>query len=138
MLKSKNLNGMKKLIGLMVVAGMIFSCSAPKKEFTPSYTKADFEKLVDGKQTTLFTLENEGGIIVTLTNYGAKIVSIFAPDKNGEMEDLVLGYTNIDNYVSGEAGFGAIVGPYANRIADAPVSYTHLRAHETRHDLVCR
>jgi len=109
---------MKKLIGLLVIAGMIVSCSAPKKEFTPSYSKADFEKEVNGKQTTLYTLKNEGGIIVTLTNYGAKIVSIFAPDKNGAMEDVVLGYTNIDKYVTGEAGFGAIVGPYANRIAN--------------------
>jgi len=109
---------MKKLIGLLVIAGMIVSCSAPKKEFTPSYSKADFEKEVNGKQTTLYTLKNEGGIIVTLTNYGAKIVSIFAPDKNGAMEDVVLGYTNIDKYVAGEAGFGAIVGPYANRIAN--------------------
>lgn len=109
---------MKKLIGLLVIAGMIVSCSAPKKEFTPSYSKADFEKEVNGKQTTLYTLRNEGGIVVTLTNYGAKIVSIFAPDKSGNMEDVVLGYTNIDKYVTGEAGFGAIVGPYANRIAN--------------------
>ena len=110
---------MKKLIGLLVIAGMIVSCSAPKKEFTPSYSKADFEKEINGKKTTLFTLKNEGGIIVTLTNYGAKIVSVFAPDKNGAMEDVILGYTSIDKYVTGEAGFGAVVGPYANRIANA-------------------
>ncbi len=109
---------MKKLIGLFVIAGMIVSCSAPKKEFTPTYSKADFEKEVNGKKTTLFTLKNEGGILVTLTNYGAKIVSIYAPDKNGAMEDVVLGYTSIDKYVTGEAGFGAVVGPYANRIAN--------------------
>ena len=110
---------MNKLIGLMVIAGMIVSCSAPKKEFTPSYSKADFEKEVNGKKTTLFTLKNEGGIMVTLTNYGAKIVSVFAPDKNGEMEDVALGYNSIDGYVSGDAGQGAVVGPYANRIANA-------------------
>ncbi|MFA5326573.1 MAG: aldose epimerase family protein [Prolixibacteraceae bacterium] len=110
---------MKKLIVLMLIAGMIVSCSAPKKEFTPSYTKADFEKEVNGKPTTLFTLRNDSGMVVTLTNYGAKIVSIFVPDKDGNMEDVVLGYTNIDNYVNGEAGFGAVVGPYANRIANA-------------------
>jgi aldose 1-epimerase len=110
---------MKKLIGLLVIAGMIGSCSAPKKEFTPSYSKADFEKEVNGKKTTLFTLRNEGGIVVTLTNYGAKIVSIFTPDKNGKMEDVSLGYTSIDKYVSGNAEFGAVVGPFANRIANA-------------------
>ncbi|MBV5335237.1 MAG: hypothetical protein JZU49_05470, partial [Sulfuricurvum sp.] len=98
---------MKKLIGSLVIAGMIVSCSAPKKEFTPIYSKADFEKEVNGKKTTLFTLKNEGGIIVTLTNYGAKIVSVFTPDKNGAIEDVVLGYKSIDEYVAGDAGQGA-------------------------------
>ena len=110
---------MKRTLGFLVISGMIFSCSAQKKEFSPSYSKADFEKVVNGKQTTLFTLKNEGGIMVTLTNYGAKIVSIFAPDKNGTMEDVVLGFNSIDKYVSGDAGQGAVVGPYANRIANA-------------------
>ena len=109
---------MKKLIGSLALAAMIFACSAPKKEFTPIYSKADFEKEVNGKKTTLFTLKNEGGIIVTLTNYGAKIVSVFAPDKNGAMEDVVLGFKSIDGYVTGDAGQGAVVGPYANRIAN--------------------
>ena len=110
---------MKKFIGLLVIAGMIVSCSAPKKEFTPSYSKADFEKELNGKKITLFTLKNEGGIMVNLTNYGAKIVSVFAPDKNGAMEDVVLGFNSIDKYITGDAGQGAVVGPYANRIANA-------------------
>ena len=109
---------MKKLIGSLALAAMIFACSAPKKEFTPIYSKADFEKEVNGKKTTLFTLKNEGGIIVALTNYGAKIVSVFAPDKNGALEDVVLGFKSIDGYVTGDAGQGAVVGPYANRIAN--------------------
>ncbi|MBL7965383.1 MAG: galactose mutarotase [Prolixibacteraceae bacterium] len=109
---------MKKYLGILLMAGVVFSCSAPKKEFTMSYTKADFEKEVNGKKTTLFTLKNENGIIVTLTNYGAKIVSVFAPDKNGVMEDVTLGYNSIDGYISGDAGQGAVVGPYANRIAN--------------------
>ena len=112
---------MNKLIGLLLIVGMIVSCSTPKKEkeFAMSYSKADFEKEVNGKQTTLFTLKNDSGIIVTLTNYGAKIVSVFAPDKNGAMEDVTLGFKSIDEYVAGDAGQGAVVGPYANRIANA-------------------
>lgn len=110
---------MKKLIGTLLVAGIVFSCAAPKKEFTPSYTKADFEKVVNGKQTTLFTLRNDNGMVVTFTNYGAKIVSIFVPDKDGKMTDVALGYDTIDKYITGESGFGAVVGPYANRIANA-------------------
>jgi aldose 1-epimerase len=109
---------MKKLIGSLLVAGIIVSCSAPKKEFKPIYSKADFEKEVNGKKTTLFTLKNEGGITVNLTNYGAKIVSVFVPDKNGAIEDVVLGFKSIDGYVNGDAGHGAVVGPFANRIAN--------------------
>ena len=110
---------MKKLIGSLLIAGMIASCSAPKKEFAMGYSKADFEKEVNGKKTTLFTLKNDSGIIVTLTNYGAKIVSVIAPDKNGAMEDVTLGFKSIGEYVAGDAGQGAVVGPYANRIANA-------------------
>ncbi|HEY3372134.1 MAG TPA: aldose epimerase family protein [Prolixibacteraceae bacterium] len=110
---------MKKLIGSLLIAGMIVSCSAPKKEFNMGYSKANFEKEVNGKKTTLFTLKNDSGIIVTLTNYGAKIVSVFAPDKNGKLEDVTLGFKSIDEYVAGDPGQGAVVGPYANRIANA-------------------
>lgn len=110
---------MRKIFGFLVAVAVLVSCSAPKKEFTPSYSKADFEKEVNGKKTTLYTLRNESGMVVTLTNYGAKIVSIFTPDKNGNMADVTLGYNNIDGFVKGESGFGAIVGPYANRIANA-------------------
>lgn len=109
----------KKLICLLLVTGMIVSCSEPKKEFTMTYTKADFEKEVKGKNTTLYTLKNEGGITVTLTNYGARLVSVFAPDRNGVLADVVLGYNSIDGYLKDDAGHGAVVGPYANRIANA-------------------
>lgn len=110
---------MKKLLGMLIVAGMIISCSAPKKDLTLPYAKADFEKEINGKKTTLFTLKNDDGIVVTLTNYGAKIVSVYAPDKNGTMGDVVLGFTSIDGYIKGSASHGAVVGPYANRIANA-------------------
>ncbi len=109
----------KKLICLLLVAGMIVSCSEPKKELIMSYNKADFEKVVKGKNTALYTLKNEGGITVTLTNYGARLVSVFAPDRNGVPADVVLGYDSIDGYLKDDASHGAIVGPYANRIANA-------------------
>ncbi|MDZ7612742.1 MAG: aldose epimerase family protein [Flavobacteriaceae bacterium] len=109
----------KKLICLLVVSGIIISCSEPKKDFTMIYTKADFEKEVKGKNTTLYTLKNQGGIVVTLTNYGARLVSVFAPDRNGVLEDVVLGYNSIDGYLKDDAGHGAVVGPFANRIANA-------------------
>ena len=54
-----------------------------------------------------------------VTNYGARVVTLFTPDRDGRYEDIVLGYESLDRYVnnSGERFLGAVVGPYANRIA---------------------
>lgn len=77
-----------------------------------------FEKIVDGKQTGLYTLTNKAGSEVTITNYGAKIVSLMVPDKNGLLTDVVLGHSSIDEYlISEEPYFGAVCGRTANRIA---------------------
>jgi len=76
----------------------------------------NFTKKIDGKQVNLYTLTNLNGVKIEITNYGGKVVSIQMPDKNGVFEDIVLGYDNIDDYVSGNPYFGAIVGRYANQI----------------------
>ncbi len=79
---------------------------------------ADFQKQIDGKETALYILRNRKGTEVTVTNYGAKIVSVMVPDKNGTMTDVVLGHNSIDEYLTSEEPFfGAICGRYGNRIA---------------------
>lgn len=78
--------------------------------------KIDFNTRVNNKEIQLFTLTNHNGLTVEITNYGGKVVSIIVPDKNGEFKDVVLGYENIDEYISGNPYFGALVGRYANRI----------------------
>ena len=79
---------------------------------------SDFETLLDGKEVTLYTLKN-ADLTMQVTNFGARVVSLWTPDKNGNYEDIVLGYDNIDKYINnpGERFLGAVVGPYANRIA---------------------
>ncbi|WP_298651095.1 aldose epimerase family protein [uncultured Proteiniphilum sp.] len=78
-----------------------------------------FKKTVDGRQTGLYTLTNRKGSELTVTNYGAKIVSLMVPDKNGTMVDVVLGHNTIDEYLTSEEPyFGAICGRTANRIAN--------------------
>jgi aldose 1-epimerase len=72
----------------------------------------------DGYAVHLFTLKNKD-MTVRLTNFGAAIVGIDAPDKNGELADIVLGYDNLDGYISGTSFQGAMVGRYANRIGGA-------------------
>ncbi|GAP71209.1 aldose 1-epimerase [Candidatus Symbiothrix dinenymphae] len=79
----------------------------------------DFEKTVDGKPVRLYTLSNAGGVKMEVTNWGGKIVSLHVPDKNGNLVDVVLGKSNIDDYMDdNEPYFGAICGRVANRIAN--------------------
>lgn len=84
-----------------------------------NYSESDFQSVVNGKETKLFTLKNNGGMTVTLTNYGAKIVSVFVPGKDGELADVVLGFKSVADYQKFGASHGATIGPYANRIAGA-------------------
>lgn len=78
-----------------------------------------FEKIVDGKQTGLYTLTNPSGSEITVTNYGAKIVSLLVPEKNGKLTDVVLGHPTIDEYLASEEPyFGAVCGRTGNRIAN--------------------
>lgn len=77
-----------------------------------------FETGVDGRQTGLYTLTNKSGSEITVTNYGAKIVSLMVPDKNGQLTDVVLGHPTIDDYLTSEEPyFGAVCGRTGNRIA---------------------
>ncbi len=70
----------------------------------------------------LYTLSNTNGIKMTVTNYGGKIVSLWAPDKNGKLEDIVLGYDSLEQYLTGNLYFGAMIGRYGNRIAKGKFS----------------
>jgi len=81
--------------------------------------KRDFQKTVDGKEINLFLLTNLKGVEISVINYGGKIVSWLVPDRNGKWVDVVLGKSNIDDYMNDqEPYFGAICGRTANRIAN--------------------
>ena len=80
---------------------------------------SDFKKVVDNKKTDLFILTNTNGCELTVTNYGAKIVSLMVPNKEGALVDVVTGHDSIDDYLtSAEPYFGAVCGRTANRIAN--------------------
>lgn len=115
---------MKKIVLVLMVA-VIAACttkSENNKQIEMPYSKSDFEGVIDGKTTRMFTMENENGIVVTLTNYGAKIISVYAPDKNGNFADVLLGFNSLEDYQQYGASHGAVVGPFANRIANAKFS----------------
>lgn len=85
--------------------------------------KNDFEKAVDGKKTQLYVLENSNGLVCEITNYGGKVVSLWIPNRLGNYEDVVLGHSNIEDYLkSTEKYFGALIGRYGNRIAHGKFS----------------
>jgi aldose 1-epimerase len=77
-----------------------------------------FKGVHRGKQTSLHTLKNKNGLIAQITNYGGIIVSIYVPDRNGKMADVVQGYDTIKEYIDGNGPYmGAVCGRCANRIA---------------------
>lgn len=84
-----------------------------------SVIKSDFGKTKDGKQTFLYTLTNTKGMIVKVSDFGAVLVEVHVPDRNGVFEDVVLGYDNIEQYEVNKPSFGGLVGRHANRIAKA-------------------
>lgn len=77
----------------------------------------DFRATVDGKTTELYTLTN-GTLTMQVTTFGARVVSLWAPDREGNMADIVLGYQSVDRYINnrGERFLGSVVGRVANRI----------------------
>ena len=86
-----------------------------------SVMKNNFGKIND-KEVYLFTLTNEHGITVRITNYGGIITEILMPAKNGDVGNIVLGYDSLQGYLASSPYFGAIVGRYANRIANGEFS----------------
>lgn len=117
-------------IVVCMVALYTTACS-PKKEAqteTPQIdtmkfvTKAPFGKLPDGREVSKYTLTNRNGIELAVINYGGVVVSVKAPDKNGTVADVVLGYDSLSSYVAGSPFFGALIGRYGNRIGKGKFS----------------
>lgn len=108
---------------------VVFAFTSCNQKITKTTIQPEaFHKLVDGKQVELFTLKNKNGLEMSVTNYGGRVVSLMVPDKNGKMEDIVLGYESIDGYLnSAEQYFGASIGRYGNRIAKGSFSIDSLQ-----------
>jgi aldose 1-epimerase len=122
------------LIKLVLAIALILTCGCKKKETAAkkpeakpesmeaepmSAKKESFGKTPDGKLVDLYTLTNPGGITARITNFGGILVSLQAPDRNGKIADITLGFDKLDGYLGQHPYFGAIVGRYANRIGKA-------------------
>lgn len=84
-------------------------------------TKKSFGFL-NGEEVFLFSLSNDSGFTVEITNYGGIVTSIFTPDRSNTLDDVVLGYDSLNGYLIETPYFGAIVGRCANRIAGGTFS----------------
>lgn len=114
----RNINKFTLIAGIAIA--MLSSCTAQKsnENLTESgLNPAKFDTIIDGtKAVKLYTLKNENGMEVCVTNFGGRIVSIMVPDKAGKMQDVVLGFDNVADYINVPSDFGASIGRYANRI----------------------
>ncbi|MBR0192336.1 MAG: galactose mutarotase [Thermoguttaceae bacterium] len=80
---------------------------------------SDWGKTSDGKEVKLYTMTNDNGMVVKVSNFGAVINAIIVPDKDGNMADVALGFDEVSGYEADSCPyFGALVGRYGNRIAD--------------------
>jgi len=114
-----------QVAGLLVVTTALLLCSCQGTQ-CPLAAKAaqakmevnvePFGKTPDGQQVRIYRLTNANGLKAGIMTYGAIVVSLDVPDKNGTMADVVLGYDNLDGYLKQSPYFGAVVGRYGNRI----------------------
>ncbi len=107
---------MSKIIPLLtaLIPGLL-PISAPAGE--AGIQSSPFGKLKSGEAVTLYTLTNGAGMEARIMNYGGIVVSLKTPDASGKLDDVVLGFDTLAEYEAGHPFFGAIVGRYANRIA---------------------
>lgn len=107
---------MKRLLAIAATL-VTLSCST---ETPTGVDPAAFRTELDGKAIDLYTLK-AGDIFLQATNFGGRVVTLYTPDRDGKMTDIVVGHDNIADYITppGERFLGACVGPVANRIGGA-------------------
>jgi aldose 1-epimerase len=113
----KNNSLIMSLATVLALIAILTAGSCKKNSETMNVTQESFGMLADSTPVSLYTLSNDKGITMKVTNYGGIITSLMVPDKNGKLEDIVLGYDSLSGYLDKTPYFGAIVGRYGNRIA---------------------
>ena len=83
----------------------------------------NFQGVIDGKSISLYTLKNKSGLVAQITNYGGRVVALWTPDRNYKMDDIVTGFASLKDFLQAKEVFsGALIGRFANRIANARFS----------------
>lgn len=111
----------RKMIYSLAAASLLAVCTgcAQKDTGVELLQKEQFEKTVDGKQVSIYTISNSNGMKAQFTNYGARLVALWVPSADGSFKDVVWGYDTIDAYLNAADKYsGPVVGRYGNRIKD--------------------
>jgi aldose 1-epimerase len=103
-----------------------------------SITQRSFGHLADDSAITLYTLSAQGGLAADITDYGGIVVSLRAPDRHGNIGDVVLGFDTFEPYLRDHPYFGALIGRFGNRIANGTFelngrAYTLAKNNGTNH-----
>lgn len=103
----------------LAFASILDSCSGNKFITSSGLRSEDFRQKVNEEKTALYKISNKNGLEACITNYGARVVSLMVPDRNGKLEDIVCGFPDINGYLSQPQNYGATVGRYIGRILHA-------------------
>ncbi len=121
------ISGLSLIVTLML---LLTSCNSARKGEAETeqknprckVEKAFFGMTPEGDSVMLYTLKNELEIEVKIMNYGGIITEIKTPDRNGKLDNITLGFDNLQQYLDGHPNFGALIGRYGNRIGGAQFS----------------
>ena len=105
------------MVAMLAILGAMTMMPYPNAEAKSKMQKQAFGKIQDGQTVDLYVLSNKHGMTAAITNFGATLVSLKVPDRDGKIADVVLGYDNPADYETGKAYFGGTIGRYGNRIA---------------------
>lgn len=105
------------VLGIVICVGCVATPQGLAKEKALKITAKEWGETPDGQQVQLFTLTNSHGHSVELTNWGATIVSVQVPDRDGQRANVTLGFPSLDGYLQRHPFFGSTVGRFCNRIA---------------------
>lgn len=112
---------------LCVIAMLVCCCSGGTRSDSSSNSGTSikrelFGRLSDGREVYLYSLRNENGFTVKMTNYGGIITSILAPDRNGKWDNVVLGFDSLSQYLGGHPHVGPVIGRYSGYVASGKFS----------------
>jgi aldose 1-epimerase len=120
------MKGIIRILLPILAMVLIVGCREEVKQqkTKPENMKITKEKFgeADGREVMLYTMTNDHGMSVKITNYGGIVTSVIVPDKDGNEADVVLGFDDLQSYLDGHPYLGCIVGRYGNRIAEGKFS----------------